>query len=87
MTTQRTTIAGIAIPDRTLAREATEFVRDASTQLLFDHSRRVSLVSFENSPFCRQFRLRSGVPDGWGKPASRKLTGPAGQHVDVRLTA
>jgi HD domain len=39
----RTTIAGIAIPDSALAGEATEFVRDASTQLLFDHSRRVFL--------------------------------------------
>jgi HD domain len=38
-----TTIAGIAIPDSVLAREATEFVREASTQLLFDHSRRVFL--------------------------------------------
>lgn len=37
------TIAGIAIPDSALAREATEFVRDASTPLLFDHSRRVFL--------------------------------------------
>jgi HD domain-containing protein len=39
----RTTIAGIAIPNSALAREATEFVRDTSTQLLFDHSRRVFL--------------------------------------------
>jgi len=39
----RTTIAGVPIPDSTLAREATEFVQDASTQLLFDHSRRVFL--------------------------------------------
>jgi hypothetical protein len=38
-----TTIAGIAIPDSTLAREATEFVHDVSSQLLFDHSRRVFL--------------------------------------------
>jgi hypothetical protein len=38
-----TTIAGIPIPDSTLAREATEFVQDVSTQLLFDHSRRVFL--------------------------------------------
>jgi HD domain len=38
-----TTIAGIAIPDSVLASEATEFVREASTQLLFDHSRRVFL--------------------------------------------
>ena len=43
MTAPRTTIAGIAIPDSALAREATEFVRDTSTQLLFDHSRRVFL--------------------------------------------
>lgn len=35
--------AGVAIPDSTLAREATEFLQDASTQLLFDHSRRVFL--------------------------------------------
>src|SRR3954454_11413596 len=38
-----TTIAGVAIPDGTLAREATEFVQDVSTPLLFDHSRRVFL--------------------------------------------
>jgi hypothetical protein len=37
------TIAGIAIPDSALAREATEFVRETTTQLLFDHSRRVFL--------------------------------------------
>jgi HD domain len=41
MTAPRPTTAGIAIPDSALAREATEFIRDASTQLLFDHSRRV----------------------------------------------
>jgi HD superfamily phosphodiesterase len=39
----QTTIAGIGIPDTTIAREATEFVRDVSTPLLFDHSRRVFL--------------------------------------------
>jgi hypothetical protein len=38
-----TSIAGVAIPDSALAREATEFVRDASTPLLFNHSRRVFL--------------------------------------------
>jgi hypothetical protein len=38
-----TSIAGIAIPDSALAGEATEFVRDTSTRLLFDHSRRVFL--------------------------------------------
>ncbi|MEA2124104.1 MAG: hypothetical protein QOI80_886 [Solirubrobacteraceae bacterium] len=39
----QTSIAGVRIPDSALAREATEFVRDESTQLLFDHSRRVFL--------------------------------------------
>jgi hypothetical protein len=43
MSALRTTIAGIPIPDSTLAREATEFVQDVSTPLLFDHSRRVFL--------------------------------------------
>ncbi|MGY1857197.1 HD domain-containing protein [Modestobacter sp. SYSU DS0290] len=37
------TIAGIAVPDSTLAREATELVRDATSDLLFHHSRRVFL--------------------------------------------
>ena len=43
MTVIRATIAGIPIPDSVLAREATEFVQDVSTRLLFDHSRRVFL--------------------------------------------
>jgi hypothetical protein len=43
MSAPRTTIAGVAIPDSALVREATVFVQDASTQLLFDHSRRVFL--------------------------------------------
>ena len=43
MTAYRTTIAGIPIPDSTLARDATQFVQDVSTQLLYDHSRRVFL--------------------------------------------
>jgi HD domain len=43
MTAGATTIAGVAIPDSALAHEATEFVRDAGTQLLFDHSRRAFL--------------------------------------------
>lgn len=34
-------IAGIAIPDSTVAREATELMRDAASELIFDHSRRV----------------------------------------------
>lgn len=35
------TIAGIRIPDSALAREATELVRDAASDLVFHHSRRV----------------------------------------------
>lgn len=35
------TIAGIKIPDSTLAREATQLVREATTDLVYDHSRRV----------------------------------------------
>jgi hypothetical protein len=37
------TIAGIVIPDTPLVRDATEFIRDAEDDLLFDHSRRVFL--------------------------------------------
>jgi hypothetical protein len=43
MSVVRTTIAGVPIPDSALAREATEFVQEVSTRLLFDHSRRVFL--------------------------------------------
>ena len=43
MSTTRTTIAGIPIPDSAIAREATELVRDATSPLLYDHSRRVFL--------------------------------------------
>lgn len=34
-------LTGIVIPDSQLAREVTEFVRDTSTELLFNHSSRV----------------------------------------------
>ncbi|WP_261623860.1 HD domain-containing protein [Nesterenkonia marinintestina] len=37
------TIAGIDIPDSRMAREATALVRDASSDLIYDHSRRVFL--------------------------------------------
>ena len=43
MAAVRETIAGIRIPDSALGRAATEFIREVSTQLLFDHSRRVFL--------------------------------------------
>jgi HD superfamily phosphodiesterase len=39
------TIAGITIPDSTLATEATELVRDAATPLVYHHSRRVYLFA------------------------------------------
>ena len=35
------TIAGITIPDSTMARDATQLVRDVATDLVYDHSRRV----------------------------------------------
>src|SRR3954454_795111 len=38
-----TTVAGIPIPDSAIAREATEFVQDVESPLLFHHSRRVFL--------------------------------------------
>lgn len=37
------TIAGITIPDSNLVREATEYIREAEDDLLFNHSRRVFL--------------------------------------------
>ncbi len=37
------TIAGVAIPDSALVRAATDFIRDAENDVLFDHSRRVFL--------------------------------------------
>jgi HD superfamily phosphodiesterase len=37
------TIAGVAIPDSALVREATEFIRSAEDDVLFHHSRRVFL--------------------------------------------
>ena len=37
------TIAGISIPDSRIAREATQFLQDVTTPLLFHHSRRVFL--------------------------------------------
>jgi hypothetical protein len=40
---QQPVVAGVVIPDSALAREATEFLRDVSTPLLFHHSRRVFL--------------------------------------------
>jgi hypothetical protein len=43
MSTTQNNVAGIQIPDSTLARKTTEFVHDVSTPLLFDHSRRVFL--------------------------------------------
>ena len=38
-----TTIAGIAVPDSTLAKAATQLVRDTENDLLYNHSRRVFL--------------------------------------------
>src|ERR1700722_7956126 len=35
------TAAGVTVPDTKLAREATELVRESTTDLIYDHSRRV----------------------------------------------
>ncbi len=43
MTTPVETIADIVIPDTSLVRDATAFIREAEDDLLFDHSRRVFL--------------------------------------------
>jgi hypothetical protein len=43
MSTDLNTIAGVKIPDSTMAQAATELVRDAETELLYHHSRRVFL--------------------------------------------
>ncbi|MCW2734457.1 MAG: Diguanylate cyclase [Mycobacterium sp.] len=37
------TIAGVTIPDSSLAKDATELIRDTTTELIFHHSRRVFL--------------------------------------------
>jgi HD superfamily phosphodiesterase len=41
MSTSRQAAAGVAVPDTKLAREATELVRDCTTDLVYHHSRRV----------------------------------------------
>jgi hypothetical protein len=41
MTTDTTLAAGIHVPDTKLAREATELVRDSTSELIYHHSRRV----------------------------------------------
>ena len=43
MRTTTEAIAGVRIPDSSLARDVTQFVQDVESQLLFDHSRRVFL--------------------------------------------
>ena len=41
MSTNGQTAAGVAVPDTKLAREATELVRESTTDLVYHHSRRV----------------------------------------------
>jgi HD domain len=41
MTTAGQTAAGVRVPDTKLAREATELIRDHTSDLVYDHSRRV----------------------------------------------
>lgn len=57
MSDQHDSVAGITIPDTTLVREITEFIRDAEDDLLFHHSRRVYLFG------ALQGRRRGVTPD------------------------
>jgi hypothetical protein len=41
MSTNGQTAAGVTVPDTKLAREATELVRESTTDLVYHHSRRV----------------------------------------------
>jgi HD domain-containing protein len=41
MLTKGRTVAGVAVPDTKLARDATELVRESTTELVYHHSRRV----------------------------------------------
>ena len=41
MSTNGQTAAGVTVPDTKLAREATELVRESTTDLMYNHSRRV----------------------------------------------
>ncbi|MFD7715662.1 HD domain-containing protein [Streptomyces sp. NPDC059814] len=41
MTNEPTSVAGLRVPDTALAREATQLVRDTTSELVFHHSRRV----------------------------------------------
>ncbi|WP_123466512.1 HD domain-containing protein [Streptomyces sp. NBC_01260] len=41
MATDPTSVAGVRVPDTALTREATQLVRDATSELVFHHSRRV----------------------------------------------
>ena len=52
VTTIQTEIAGIPIPDSMLAREATEFVHDVSTQLLFDHAAHFHQATSDDLQLC-----------------------------------
>ncbi|MBM9510126.1 HD domain-containing protein [Actinacidiphila acididurans] len=41
--TEQTVIAGVTVPDTAVAREATELIRDTTSELVYHHSRRVYL--------------------------------------------
>jgi len=41
MSTSRQTVAGVTVPDTKLAAEATELIRDRTSDLIYNHSRRV----------------------------------------------
>jgi hypothetical protein len=75
-------IAGIAIPDSALGREATEFVREASTPLLFHHSRRVFLWASLQAE-----RLSLGYDPRAGSTSARCSTMSACSRAIARSTS
>jgi len=79
------TIAGVLIPDSALAHEAPEFLRDVSTPLLFDHSRRVSLAMFHDLSLLEGPRTERERFEIDGGNAARAFLERHGRHGSRRL--
>ena len=58
------TAAGVTVPDTKLARDATDLVRDSTTDLVFHHSRRVFWFGSLQGRNRAQLRPRTAVPRG-----------------------
>jgi hypothetical protein len=56
MSTSGQTAAGVTIPDTKLARDATDLVRDSTTDLVYNHSRRVwTAIALHTTPGIPEF--------------------------------